>query len=86
MEVLARSNKYDVRPDTISFNTCIKAWCSCELPNAPHKAEELLSKLETNPQYPNRSGGGKANPTYFYPSLFSYDIIDIDKQCCQFSQ
>jgi hypothetical protein len=63
MELLSRMDKYEfpIHPDTISFNTCIKAWCNSEHPNAPLKAEEILNKLETNPQYPTRSGGGKAN-------------------------
>ena len=88
MEVLSRLDEYDVRPDTISFNTCIKgkfterhahsfesysytfilntaylmygyntAWCNSNRPDAPLKAEQVLSKLETNPQYPKRNGG-----------------------------
>ena len=58
MEVLSRLDEYDVRPDTISFNTCIKAWCnSSNRPDAPMKAEEVLSKLEMNPNYPKRAGG-----------------------------
>ena len=62
MELLSRMEKYEYRihPDTISFNTCIKAWCNSGLPNSPLKAEEILTKLETNPQYPKRTGGGKA--------------------------
>jgi hypothetical protein len=62
MELLSRMEKYEYRihPDTISFNTCIKAWCNSGLPNSPLKAEEVLTKLETNPQYPIRTGGGKA--------------------------
>jgi len=54
MEVLSRMDEYDVRADTISFNTCIKAWCNS---GKPLKAEEVLAKLETNPQYPKRNGG-----------------------------
>jgi hypothetical protein len=57
MEGLAKTDKYDVRPDTITFNTCIKAWCNSDRSDAPFKAEEVLSSLEKNPQYPKRSGG-----------------------------
>ncbi|KAL3759692.1 hypothetical protein ACHAWU_010261 [Discostella pseudostelligera] len=56
METLSKRDKYDVRPDTITFNTCIKAWCNSVRPDAPLKAEEVLSTLEKNPQYPKRSG------------------------------
>ncbi len=62
--------KYCIQPDTILFNTCIKAWCNSELTNAPLKAEEILSKLETNPQYMKRGGGDKANQIYLV--LFSF--------------
>jgi len=57
METLSKMDKYDVRPDTITFNTCIKAWCNSVRQDAPLKAEEVLSNLEKNPQYPKRSGG-----------------------------
>lgn len=77
MELLSRMDKYEYRihPDTISFNTCIKAWCNSELPNAPVKAEEILTKLETSPQYPKRTGGGEAIGLLF--SLFFLQTDDI---------
>lgn len=55
--------KYDCRihPDTISFNTCIKAWCNSDIPDAPLRAEEILNKLEAHPQYPKSDGGGKSS-------------------------
>lgn len=56
MEKMSKIDEYDVRPDTISFNTCIKAFCKAD---APYKAEEILVKLEKNPEYPKRNGGSK---------------------------
>ena len=35
----------------------VKAWCNSGHPDAPLKAEGLLRKLETNPQYPKQKGG-----------------------------
>ena len=35
----------------------VKAWCNSGHADAPLKAEALLRKLETNPQYPKQRGG-----------------------------
>ena len=99
MEVYSRTDDHlDVRPDTITFNTCIKgqsgnscfvectsfpsdilhakhhimlpAWCNSNDVNAPLKAEELLRKLETNPEYPKRNG-----TLVVRPNLLSYNTV-----------
>lgn len=72
MEGLSRVEKYDIRPDTISYNTCIKAWCNSNLPNSPLIAEQVLSKLETNPQYPNRGSDGNL---IVRPNRLSYNTV-----------
>jgi hypothetical protein len=72
MEGLSRVDKYDIRPDTISYNTCIKAWCNSNLPNSPLMAEQVLSKLETNPQYPNRGGDDNL---IVRPNRLSYNTV-----------
>ena len=71
MEDLSKVDKYDVRPDTITFNTCIKAWCNSDRPDAAYKAEEVLSILEKNPQYSKRSGGKKTR----HQCLFCIDVV-----------
>lgn len=57
MEVLSKVDKYDVRPDTITFNTCIKVWCNSNRQDAPIRAEKILFMLEKHPQYSKRNGG-----------------------------
>lgn len=92
---------YDIRPDTITFNTCIKgklafersccylyhetcvysktdhdvlllfsAWCNSKHIDAPQKAEDLLCKLETYPEYPKRNG-----MLVVRPNLLSYNTV-----------
>ena len=72
MEGLSRVEKYNIQPDTISYNTCIKAWCNSNLPNSPIMAEQVLSKLETNPQYPNRGSDGNL---IVRPNRLSYNTV-----------
>ena len=75
MEDLSTVDKYDVRPDTITFNTCIKAWCNSNRPDAPFKAEEVLSALEKIPQYSKRSGGKEMRRLSLFMLTFCIDIM-----------
>jgi hypothetical protein len=80
MEVSSKTDKYDCRihPDTISFNTCIKAWCNSNMPDAPLRAEEILNMLETYPQYPKRGGGGESSR--YFPILV-LSMAGTHQQC-----
>ena len=46
------------------------AWCNSNHPNAPQKAEEILCKLETHPQYPRKKG-----VLIVRPNLLSYNTV-----------
>lgn len=48
----------------------LPAWCNSNDINAPLKAEELLRKLETNPEYPKRNG-----TLVVRPNLLSYNTV-----------
>ena len=37
--------KKNVKPNVVSFTSCIKAWSRCNHPSAPNRAEKLFSKL-----------------------------------------
>ena len=52
------------------YHIMLPAWCNSNDVNAPQKAEELLKKLETNPEYPKRNG-----TLVVRPNLLSYNTV-----------